>query len=147
MFFLFYVPLRCLRVPPGVRIPQVEYHCSLPSMLSGLLYEMTAMSYKTPGFDPRWYRILSFRHQNLAVSENQSVSQTEVSGDSSGDKFGRSVKLTTHRPGCQKVYLHASHIFIYIYRAVLGHRYNFTISRLIILSRVCVATIIRRVLD
>jgi hypothetical protein len=26
-FFNFAYPLRCLRVPPGVRVPQVEYHC------------------------------------------------------------------------------------------------------------------------
>jgi hypothetical protein len=26
--FNFTYPLRCLRVPPGVRVPQVEYHCS-----------------------------------------------------------------------------------------------------------------------
>jgi hypothetical protein len=27
LFFKFTYPLRCLRVPPGVRVPQVEYHC------------------------------------------------------------------------------------------------------------------------
>jgi hypothetical protein len=27
-FFNFTYPLRCLRVPPGVRVPQVEYHWS-----------------------------------------------------------------------------------------------------------------------
>jgi hypothetical protein len=26
-FFNFAYPLRCLHVPPGVRVPQVEYHC------------------------------------------------------------------------------------------------------------------------
>ena len=30
-FFNFTYPLRCLRVPPGVRLPQVEYHCFTPS--------------------------------------------------------------------------------------------------------------------
>jgi hypothetical protein len=25
--FNFTCPLRCPRVPPGVRVPQVEYHC------------------------------------------------------------------------------------------------------------------------
>jgi hypothetical protein len=27
-FFKCYVPLRCLRVPPGIRVLQVEYHWS-----------------------------------------------------------------------------------------------------------------------
>jgi hypothetical protein len=26
MFFNVTYPLRCLRIPPGVRVPQVEYH-------------------------------------------------------------------------------------------------------------------------
>jgi hypothetical protein len=29
LFFLFYVPLIRLRVPPGLRVPQVELHCSI----------------------------------------------------------------------------------------------------------------------
>jgi hypothetical protein len=27
-FFNFTYPLKCFRVPPGVPVPQVEYHCS-----------------------------------------------------------------------------------------------------------------------
>jgi hypothetical protein len=29
--FNFTYPLRCLRVPPRVRVPQAEYHCSIGS--------------------------------------------------------------------------------------------------------------------
>jgi hypothetical protein len=32
-FFNFTYPLRCLRVPPEVRVPQVEFHCSRQSAL------------------------------------------------------------------------------------------------------------------
>jgi hypothetical protein len=33
-------PLRCLRVPPGVRIPQVEYHCSRGLWMMNIQYEV-----------------------------------------------------------------------------------------------------------
>jgi hypothetical protein len=33
LFSNFTYPLRCLREPPGVSVPQVEYHCSRPSSL------------------------------------------------------------------------------------------------------------------
>jgi hypothetical protein len=56
IFFNFTYPLRCLRVPPGVRVPQVEYHwCIGPrrriSTLSVKRHRLTGVA----SFDCRTY--------------------------------------------------------------------------------------------
>jgi hypothetical protein len=43
MFFNVTYPLRYIRVPPGVRVPQVEYHCYSRWSYYNLLSHITSL--------------------------------------------------------------------------------------------------------
>jgi hypothetical protein len=54
IFFNFTYPLRCLRVSPGVRVPQVEYHWSRQTEVAGC----QSLRASEQGYSPSWLFLL-----------------------------------------------------------------------------------------
>jgi hypothetical protein len=71
-FFNFTNPLRCLRVPPGVRVPHVEYHCRIQLPLTPILSQVNPDNSPTRA-TCRAHPILLYRPKYLKKSTNYKI--------------------------------------------------------------------------